>query len=81
MATSKRYKILKIYEVYHFAESSKYDVESCEGGLFAQYVNMFLKIKEEASGFPVGCDTEEGKRKYIGEYKEIEGIQLEYDKI
>lgn len=81
MATSKGYKILKIYEVYHFTESSKYDVESCEGGLFAQYVNMFLKIKQEASGFPTECNTEETKRKYINEYKEKEGIQLEYDKI
>jgi hypothetical protein len=81
MATSKGYTILKIYEVYHFAVSSKYDVESCEGGLFAQYVNMFLKIKQEASGFPAECNTEEAKRKYIREYKEKEGILLEYDKI
>ncbi|KAK3107691.1 hypothetical protein FSP39_020035 [Pinctada imbricata] len=81
MARSKGYKILQIYEVYHFDESSKYDVESCEGGLFAQYVNMFLKIKQEASGFPSECNTEEAKRNYIREYKEKEGIQLEYDKI
>ena len=81
MATSKGYRILKVYEVFHFAESSKYDVGSCEGGLFAQYVNMFLKIKQEASGFPVGCDTEEAKRKYIQEYKTKEGIHLDYDKI
>lgn len=51
------------------------------GGLFTQYVNMFLKIKQEASGFPVDCKTEEAKRKYIEDYKEKEGIDLEYDKI
>ncbi|XP_062568063.1 uncharacterized protein LOC134230308 [Saccostrea cucullata] len=81
MATSKGYKTLKIYEVYHFSESSKYDEKSCEGGLFAQYVNMFLKIKQEASAFPAGCVTEEFKRKYIREYREKEGIQLDYEKI
>jgi hypothetical protein len=42
---------------------------------------MFLKIKQEASGFPNECNTEEAKRKYITEYKEKEGILLEYDKI
>lgn len=42
---------------------------------------MFLKIKQEASGFPTEYNTEETKRKYINEYKEKEGIQLEYDKI
>lgn len=81
MAMSKGYNILNIYEVYHFAESSKYDVESCKGGLFTQYVNMFLKIKQEASGFPAECVTEDAKWKYIRDYKENEGIDLNYDKI
>uniref|UniRef100_A0A8W8MKJ3 Uncharacterized protein n=1 Tax=Magallana gigas TaxID=29159 RepID=A0A8W8MKJ3_MAGGI len=36
MAMSKGYTILNIYEVYHFAESSMYDADSCEGGLFTQ---------------------------------------------
>lgn len=80
MAMSKGYKILSTYEIYHFTESSKYNVESCEGGLFAQYVNMFLKIKQEASGFPTECVTEEAKWKYIREYKIKEGIDLDYDK-
>lgn len=78
---SKGYKILSTYEIYHFTESSKYNVESCEGGLFAQYVNMFLKIKQEASGFLAECVTEEAKWKYIREYKIKEGIDLDYDKI
>lgn len=51
------------------------------GGLFAEYVNTFLKIKQEASGFPSDCDSEELKREYIRQYKENEGIDLEYEKI
>lgn len=40
-----------------------------------------VKIKQEASGFPPECDSEESKREYIRHYKEKEGIDLEYDKI
>lgn len=50
-------------------------------GLFAKYVNTFLKIKQEASGFPSECVSEESKWGYIRDYKEKEGIDLEYDKI
>lgn len=81
MAVKKGYKILKIYEVYHFEQSSQYDPLTVAGGLFAEYVNTFLKIKQEASGFPSDCDSEELKREYIRQYKENEGIDLEYEKI
>ena len=81
LAIEKGYKILKIYEVYHFEESTQYDPKTGKGGLFANYVNMFLKIKQEASGFPKHCKTEEEKREYIRKYKVNEGIELEYEKI
>lgn len=61
MAVSKGYSILKISEVYHFEQSSMYDQTTGEGGLFAKYVNTFLKIKQEASGFPSECVSEESK--------------------
>lgn len=51
------------------------------GGLFGRYVNTFLKIKQEAAGFPTECDSEEAKLKYIREYQEKEGITLEYHNI
>ena len=67
------YQVLYIYEVWHFDET-------CEG-LFKDYVNTWLKIKQEASGWPKGVNTEEEKQSYIRKYFEKEGIQLEYDKI
>ena len=67
------YQVQYIYEVWHFDET-------CEG-LFEDYVNTWLKIKQEASGWPAGVDTEDQKQKYIQDYFEQEGIQLEYDKI
>ena len=68
------YDIQYIYEVWHFDET-------CEG-LFKDYVNTWLKIKQEASGWPSWVGDDETKRQqYLREYFEHEGIQLEYDKI
>jgi len=55
--------------------------QTCEG-LFQDYVNTWLKIKREASGWPSWVGDDETKRQqYIREYDEHEGIQLEHDKI
>ena len=66
------YKISKIYEVWHYPH---------RGILFDEYVNMFLKIKVESSGWPEGCESVESKKRYIDEYKQREGIQLDENKI
>ena len=67
------YQVQYIYEVWHFPET-------CEG-LFADYVNTWLRIKQEASGWPKEDMSEEEKRKYIHDYYEKEGIKLQYDNI
>ncbi|CAC5362332.1 unnamed protein product [Mytilus coruscus] len=59
----------------------KYDKNTNSGGLFTDYVQLFLKIKQEANGFPPHCRTEEDKQNYIRLYKENEGINLDYDNI
>lgn len=81
LALSKGYQILKIYEIYHFPETEMYNRETGKGGLFADYVNLFLKFKQEASGFPPECNTEQQKMDYIADYAKNEGIKLDYDKI
>ena len=48
-ALQKGYKVLQIYEVSHFHEVAVYDPDTNEGGLFAGYVNAFLKMKQEAN--------------------------------
>ena len=50
-AISRGYKILKVYEVYHYPEIIQYNRETYEGGLFKQYVTMFLKRKQEVTIF------------------------------
>jgi len=67
------YEVQYTYEVWHFKET-------CQG-LFKDYVNTWLKIKQKASRWPAGVETEEAKQAYIQDYYEHEGIQLEYDKI
>ena len=49
-ALRQGYTLKKIYEVYHWEEMAQYDSNTRQGGLFAQYINTFLKFKQEASG-------------------------------
>jgi len=51
-AIDKGYKILKVYEVYHWNETTQYDPNTQEGGLFSKYINTFLKLKQQASDWP-----------------------------
>ena len=67
------YKILKIHEIRYFKKTTK--------SLFKDYVKWFLKVKQEASGYPDWVKTEEDKDEYIRQYKERQGIQLDKDKI
>ncbi|XP_028412509.1 uncharacterized protein LOC114535345 [Dendronephthya gigantea] len=72
-ALEKGYVILKLHEVWHFPQQSD--------ELFKDYINTFLKIKQEASGYPKNCTIEEQRRLYVEEYYEREGIRLDPCKI
>ena len=63
------YILIKIHEVWHFPER--------EAGLFKEYVDTWLKLKQESAGWPRWCTTPEDKAQYIRQYKEKEGITLE----
>ena len=75
------YELKKIYEVYHWDETEQYDPKRAEGGLFGGYINLFLKIKQESSGWPDWVRSEEDEIKYIEEYAKREGIILDRNKI
>lgn len=74
-AVEKGYQIQKIHEVWHFPEENRRE------GLFAGYVNTWLKLKQESAGWPTGVETAQQKAEYVKRYKEHEGIQLDADKI
>ena len=75
------YTVVKVYSVLHYPEQSKYDEGTKTGGLFSEYVNLFLKIKEEASGYPQHVETEEHKDEFIKNFFEKEGVQLDKENI
>ena len=80
-AVNLGYKIIKIEEVWHFETSTQYDPKTKKGGLFAKYIETFLKVKQESSGWPEGVITDEQKNAYIEEYFQAEGIRLDKHKI
>lgn len=79
-AVSKGYQIQDVFEIWHY-NTVQYDPGNKTGGLFTEFINKFLKIKQEASGFPSNRTTREDKEKYIEEYMKTEGVQLEFDAI
>jgi hypothetical protein len=80
-AAKRGYTFPKIYEVYHWPTSSQYDPATKTGGLFNGYFEMFMKIKQEASGFPDWVADEHDKIKYVSDYLEHEGILLDINNI
>ncbi len=75
------YKVTHISEVWHFEERACYNPETMEGGLFTEYINRFLKIKQECSDWPDDVKTESQKQEYLDNYLKHEGIQLDPSKI
>ena len=78
-AVEKGYVILAVYEVWHFRNTLQYKPGG--EGLFNGYIDHFLKMKAEASGYPPGVVTEEEKDRYVKRYADREGVQLEKEKI
>ena len=77
VALDRGYKILKVYEIWDYPEKTQYDPATGTGGLFAGYVDTFVKGKTEASGWPPHCITEEDKERYVREFFEAEGVRLD----
>jgi hypothetical protein len=80
LAMKKGYRILEIHEVYQY-KVTQYDRETGEGGLFADYINTFLKLKAQASGYPSWVRTPDDEDSYIRQFQESEGILLNKDSI
>ncbi|XP_069107303.1 uncharacterized protein [Argopecten irradians] len=81
VALQKGYVVQEIHEVYHFHQTACYDSTTGTDGLFTNYINTFLKIKQEASGWPTWCKTDTDKDEYIRQYEEREDILLDRDNI
>ena len=80
LAVQTGYKLVEVHEGYEY-QVTQYDPQTGNGGLFAQYIDTFLKLKAEASGYPswVQCPADEDR--YISEFANSEGIQLDKNAI
>ncbi|XP_074596429.1 uncharacterized protein LOC141857628 [Brevipalpus obovatus] len=67
------YRILDIFEVLHYKESSS--------TIFSGYIDKFLKIKHESSGWPQWCTDEGSKERFIQDVMDREDIKLDESNI
>ena len=72
-ALSKHYKLIEIHCVHHYPEVAD--------DMFSEYISMWLKLKQEASGWPSDAVTEDQKNQYISDYLAKEGILLDRNNI
>ena len=66
---------MKIHEIRHFPK------EQFVEGLFAGYMDTWLKMKQESSRRPSHVSTQEELQNYINHYEVHEGVQMEPGKI
>ncbi|XP_074596399.1 uncharacterized protein LOC141851557 [Brevipalpus obovatus] len=73
LAIEKGYSILDIKEVHNYKKPIT--------NIFAEYIKLWLKEKQEASEYPSWVQNEEDKDRYLQLYKDEEGVELEKEKI
>jgi len=79
-AVRKGYEIVEIIEIYEYAVT-QYDTQTGEGGLFVEYIERFLKLRTEASGYQSWVRTPEFEDRYIANFFASEGILLDKELI
>jgi len=60
---------------------TRYDLETREGGLLAGYIDTFLKLKAEASGYPASVRSPVVEERYIESFWNSEGVRLDRESI
>jgi len=79
-AFQKAYRLIEVFEVYEY-QVTKHDSTTGQGGLFVEYINTFLKLKAEASGYSSWVRAHEYEDSYINMLKAREGILLDRNAI
>jgi hypothetical protein len=69
-------KVLQVLEVYKY-QVTQFDPSTGEAGLFAKYIDTFLKLKAEASGYPSWVTCPEDEDRYVASFMAKEGIDLD----
>ncbi|KAK0423368.1 hypothetical protein QR680_008108 [Steinernema hermaphroditum] len=72
-AVSLGYKVHRIFETWTWT--------TWKDDLFVEYIKEFLKIKQEASGWPRSNMTDEEKDAYLQECEDKMGVRLDREKV
>lgn len=80
LAIEKGYEIVDIHEIWEY-QITQYNPTTKTGGIFAGFINLFLKSKTEASGWPKSCQTREQQLAFIEEFDKREGVLLDESEI
>jgi hypothetical protein len=62
-------------------EVTQYDPATGEGGLFVQYINAFLKLKAEATGYTTWVPSPDDEDRFVQSFNDREVILLNKDAI
>ena len=76
-AINQGYVLIRIFQIWHYELIEQYDIPTKTGGLFTGYINKFLKMKTEATGFPTNVINDDDKQQFIDKYFEQEGVHLD----
>jgi len=49
--------------------------------IYSKDTSTLVGLKQQASGWPQGCETLEQKQRYLAEFEQVEGIRLEMAKV
>ncbi|XP_049826243.1 uncharacterized protein LOC126266384 [Aethina tumida] len=80
-ALEKGYRILEVFEVRTY-ETRQYNHAAGQLGLFTERMNKFIKIKQEASGWPADCVNDVVKQQqYLVDLEEAEKVKLTPERI
>lgn len=81
LAVQKGYRVLKIYEAWHYEKMTCFDKSTGESGLFSGYIDTFIKLKTMYSGFPAWCKNNADKENFVKSFYDHEGIMLDINSI
>lgn len=72
-ALSMGYELMEVYQVLRYKQKSDH--------LFKDYVDTWIKLKAEASGYPSDCITDAQKAAFVDDFKQHENVELDPSKI
>ncbi|MCP4347316.1 MAG: hypothetical protein GY795_17560, partial [Desulfobacterales bacterium] len=80
-AVNLGYEVVQIHEVYHYERWMQFDGKDPKTGLFTDYISIFMKLKQEKSGWPDWVQADDDAEKYIQDYEKHVGIKLDPNEI